>query len=151
MPTFSITPADSPDLMCDFEVPRTGKSTLKFSVRRADYIPDFDKKWGEWAGKRMTPTPVLDEDGKPVMVPSLDEDAEPRTDSNGEPIMEPAMNRPEPISDKEAIVEQLRVAGVTPKICTELNKLTDGELVQIFRNWQDASKVAVGEFKASAS
>lgn len=124
MPDFAITPADSPDLMCNFTVPRTGKDALAFAVRRLDYVADFDLKWAKWIGERMTPN-EKDDLGKDV----------PR----------------EMPSNREVIVEQLRLAGVTAAVCKELNKLTNGELNQIFEAWESASKVAVGESAPSDS
>lgn len=62
MPKFVIVPADSPDVQCDFEVPRTGKDALVFSIPRVEYCRDFEKKWTAWIGERMKPA----EDGAPA-------------------------------------------------------------------------------------
>lgn len=124
MAKFIITPADSPDVQCEFEVPRKGKGPLIFTVPRIEYCPDLDVKWQAWLGERMTP--IKNADGDDV--------------------------EPEPISDKEAVVEQLRIAGgLSKNICNQLYALTFGEINEIFRRWTDASKVTVGESSPSDS
>lgn len=123
MATFTITPADSPDVQCDFVIPRSD-GPLEFSVPRAEYSFDFDKKWVAWAEKRMEK--VKQDDGTEV-------DAE-------------------PISDREAIIQQLRIAGdLSASVVKKIEKLTNGELDQIYQAWTDASKVTVGESVASDS
>lgn len=124
MSDFTIVPADSPDLMCHFTIPRAGKDALTFSVRRADYIKDLDVKWTKWLTDRMVPN-EKDALGKDL----------PRED----------------IADSEVIVEQLRLAGVSTAVCKDLYKLTNGELAQIFRHWNEMAKVTVGESKPSDS
>lgn len=124
MSDFTITPADSPDLNCNFTIPRAGKDPLVFSVRRADYIKDLDIKWEKWLKDRMVPN-EKDALGKDV----------PR----------------ETISDREVVLEQLRLAGVSAAVCKELDKLTNGELNQILRHWTEASQVSVGESAPSDS
>lgn len=131
MPKFTITPASSPDVNCEFEIPTSGKP-IEFSVPRMDYVMNMDTAMLEWATKRMEATPVLDDDGNPVI-----EDGEPKT--------EPA----EDISDREVILAQLRIAGVPQKTITRLEKLTNGELSEIFKHWSEASRVSVGESQAS--
>lgn len=123
MAKFKITPADSPDIQCEFEVPRKGKDPLVFSVPRVEYS-DLDIKWAEWLGERMRKT----------------------TDEAGNEVT------PDAISDREAVVEQLRIAGNLPKsICTQLYQLKIGQLNEIFENWTSASKVTVGESEPSDS
>lgn len=119
MPKFVIIPADSPDVQCEFEIPRTGKASIEFSIPRVEYCRDFEKNWTAWIAERMK----KNEDGTPA----------------------------EPMGDKEAIVEQIRIAGAPAAAVKALYTLTVGELNQIFTAWTEASKVSVGESAASAS
>lgn len=134
MPKITITPAFSPDLLCEFEIPRKNARPIEFSVVRVEYSKDFEERWLAWLTKRMEPQPVLDDSGKPVV-----------DQTTGEPETKPA----EPLSDEESIVEQLRIAGVPEAKCKQLAALTRGELQQIFKAWVGASKVTVGESEAS--
>lgn len=132
MAKFIITPASSPDVQCEFEVP-TSTSPINFTVPRMDYVRNLDTEMLDWASKRMNKTDengqlVKDEDGKPIPDPDADD-----------------------ISDREVILAQLRIAGVPQKTITRLDKLTNGELSQIFQHWSEASRVSVGESKASDS
>ncbi len=130
-----ITPAYSPDVTIDFEIPRESGDPIEFTVRRMDYIKDFDVQSIEWSEKRIAPTPVLDDDGKPV----IGEDGEPKTT--------PA----DPITDREVILAHLKIAGVPAKTLTQLGKLTNGELGSLYEIWTAESKVSVGELRASDS
>lgn len=124
MPDFDITPAFSPDVQCNFTIPRKGKEPLTFSVPRMDYSEDFEKRLAEWAGKRMATT--TDDDGNEVA--------------------------PEPIDDREALVAQFRIAGRLPaSVVKQIEALTMGELNQIYTLWTDQSKVTVGESEPSDS
>lgn len=123
MPDITITPADSPDVMCNFVVPRAD-GEIRFSVPRADYSFNFEKKWTDWIEKRMEP--VLQEDGSTVV--------------------------PEAPTDREAMIEQLRIAGgLSASVVKKIEKLTNGELAQIYTAWDAASKVTMGESAASAN
>lgn len=134
MPKFTITPAHSPDVLCEFEIPRENAKPIEFAVHRMDYIQNLDEKMIEWATERMAPKPVLDENGDPT----LDENGHPRTET------------PDAISDREAILAQLRIAGVNARTLAQLDKLTNGELSEIFQHWTKQSRVTVGESGASA-
>ncbi|AUH68523.1 MULTISPECIES: hypothetical protein [Gordonia] len=119
-----ITPADSPDVQVEFEIPRAGKAPLEFTVPRIDYSADFEKRLADWAGERMKVT--QDGDGADVV--------------------------PDPISDREAIIAQLRIAGnLKAATVKQIETLTNGELNQIYGIWTEQSKVTVGESEASDS
>lgn len=131
MPKYEITPASSPDVKCEFTIPVAGAKPIEFSVPRMDYIRNFDVDLADWASKRMHKTNesgeiLRDEDGKAI----ADDDA-------GE------------ISDREVIIAQLRIAGVNQKTIARLEKLTNGELSEVFKHWSEASRVSVGESQAS--
>ena len=133
MPKIEIIPAHSPDVQCEFVIPRDKKTPIEFSVPRFDYIPDFDTKMLAWQGERMAPVPVVDDNGDPVL------------NTDGTAKTEPA----ELLTEREVILKQLEVAGVTAGKLRELAKLTNGELTQIFQAWEAASRVKVGESVAS--
>ena len=135
MPKYEITPAFSPNVICEFEVPRANAKPIEFSVHRFDYIADFEEKVTAWAAERMTPKPVLDEAGKPA----LDDDGTPKT------------VEPDPIEDREVILAHLRIAGVPNKTIVQLEKLTNGELAQIHNIWSEQSRVTMGESQASGN
>ena len=128
-----ITPAFSPDVVCEFEIPRENGKPIEFAVHRFDYIKDFDEKAIAWATERMKPIPELDENGAPV----LDEEGNPKT------------READPIEDREVILAHLKLAGVPQKTIAQLDKLTNGELSQIYEIWNKASRVSVGESQAS--
>lgn len=134
MPKFEITPAHSPEIMCEFVIPRKGGAPIEFSVPRMEYTSiDGNDKFDEWLQERMKPKPVLDDDGMPV----LDDDGE------------PAMEQRETITDREVSLKMLECAGVTATVLGKLAKITNGEIEQIWKAWNDASKVTVGESDAS--
>lgn len=132
MPKRVVTPASSPDVNCEFVIPREGGKDIEFAVRRQDYIKNFDVDTVAWATERMKPIPVLDDEGNPVI-------------ENGEPKTTEA----EPIEDREVILNHLRIAGVPQKTVTQLDKLTNGELSEIWKFWTDQSRITVGESQAS--
>lgn len=135
MPEFEITPAYSENVLCVFTIPREKGEPIVFSVRRWDYIPDFTTKLTAWSVERNQRVAVLDDDGSPV----LDEHGEPKT------VAAPK------VSDREVILAQLKIAGVNTSTLNRLEKLTDGELTQIFTHWRAESRVTVGESPASSS
>lgn len=124
MATFEIPSIDSPNVMCEFKIPRPGKSDLVFTIPRMDFAPDFDIKLQKWAGDRM-------KIGK---------------DGDGNDVT------PEPIDDREALLTQLRIAGGLPaSTMKQLEALAMGQLNLIYSHWSDASKVDLGESDASDS
>lgn len=137
MPEFTIIPADDPRVMCVFNVPRKGSSPITFAVPRMEFTPQSaSKKFDAWLRERSAPVPVLDKDGDPVM------------DDLGAPKME----SPEFLGDREVTLKALELAGgVARSKISQLEKLTDGELDQIWRFWRDESKVTLGESEASAN
>lgn len=126
-----IIPASSPAVHVEFEVPVSNGKPIEFAVPRLDYISNFDTQAIDWATKRVNRT---DDDGNLV----LGEDGKPQPDPDKAAI-----------DDREVILSHLRIAGVTQKIITRLEKLTNGELNQIYEIWTKASRVSVGESLAS--
>lgn len=131
-----ITPAHSPDLLCEFEIPRKSGKAIEFSVPRMEYTPpEANDKFDAWFADRMSDKPELDDEGNPV----LNED--------GTPKIAPRKT----ISDREVTLKMLEVCGVPKSTLTQLEKLTNGELSQIYAQWGEASKVTPGESDASAT
>ena len=120
--------------MCEFEIPRKTGAPIEFSVPRMEYTSiEGNDKFDTWLQERMKSIPVVDDDGEPVL------------DDDGNPVME----QRETITDREVQLKMLECAGVTAAVLGKLAKLTNGELEQIWKAWNDASKVTVGEFDAS--
>lgn len=134
---FEITPAHSPDVMCEFVIPRKGnRQPIEFSVARMEYTPKSGSEaFDAWFTGRTSPQPVLNGEGEPV----LDADGNPKTEL------------PAPISDREATLKMLECAGVAAQKLKQLDDLTNGEIAQIWKYWQDASKVTPGESDASGT
>lgn len=133
MPKFEITPAHSPDILCEFVIPRKTGKPIEFTVPRMEYTsPQGNAKFDEWLLTRMLPVPVLDDQGNPVR-----EDGSPKTT--------PASA----ITDREVSLKMLECAGVSAATLDKLASLTNGEIEEIYKHWQDASKVTPGESDAS--
>lgn len=135
MPKFEITPAHSPEVMCEFVIPRGGnRKPIEFTVPRMEYTPKAaSEKFDEWWTERTTPQPVM-KDGEPVTDPLTGE---------------PKTTVPEPISERESVLKTLECAGVSKAIMRQIDELTIGEIKEIWQVWQDASKVSPGESDAS--
>ncbi|MCF3940921.1 hypothetical protein [Gordonia tangerina] len=124
MPKYYITPAHGEEVQCHFTIPRKGKTKpITFTVTRMDYINGLDTALLDWSTERMTPTPVLGDNGEPVL------------DEHGQPVT----NTPPEITDREAILNHLRLAGIPAATLKALDTLTNGELIQIHRDWSHES------------
>ena len=139
-------PEFSADLLVDFEL---RKPKVEFVLPKLEYIPDAGAKaWDDWLATRMLPTPVVDENGKPIL------------DDEGEPKTEPR----KPISDKEFFAKQIDVAITAlakayPSVITEakarkvverLEAMPLGPVKWIYDEWVKASEVSMGESSGSA-
>lgn len=134
MPKIEITPAHSPDLMCEFTIPRKTGKPIEFQVVRMEYTSkQQNQDFMDWFTERMVPEPVLDDEGEPVV------------DDDGKPVTTP---RPQ-ITDREVVLKQLECSGVPKAKITQLDTLSNGEIAEISRQWEAASKVTVGESDAS--
>ncbi|QLF84156.1 tail assembly chaperone [Gordonia Phage Jablanski] len=127
----TITPAHDPDLMCDFEIPRKNGKAIEFSVIRMEYTPpDKNAEFDAWLQDELKPRPVLDDDGKPVL------------NEFGNPSFERKT-----VTDREVTLKMLELCGVAKTTLTQLSKLTNGEILEIWKRWGDASKVNQGEIR----
>lgn len=135
MPKYTITPSFSPDVLCEFEIPRETGKPIEFAVHRMDYIKNFDLDTLAWSVERMKPVPVLDDAGESVL------------NGDGEPTFRDA----DPIGDNEAILAYLRIAGVPATKIKQIEKLTNGEIAEIYATWTKMSRVSVGESGASVN
>ncbi|QZD97534.1 tail assembly chaperone [Gordonia phage LonelyBoi] len=124
----TITPAHDPDLMCDFEIPRKTGKPIEFSVIRMEYTPpDKNAEFDAWLQDELKPRPVLDDDGKPVL------------NEFGNPTFERKT-----VTDREVTLKMLELCGVAKTTLTQLSKLTNGEILEIWKRWGEASKVNQG-------
>ena len=131
-----ITPAHDPDLLCEFEIPRKSGKTIEFTVPRMEYTsPEVNDKFDAWFADRMSDKPLLDDEGNPV----LNEDGSRKVAER------------KPITDREVTLKMLEVCGVPKTTLNQLEKLTNGELSAIWKQWGEASKVTPGESDASAT
>ncbi|MGC0365003.1 hypothetical protein ABH922_002987 [Rhodococcus sp. 27YEA15] len=121
MAIISITPAHDPSVMLEFEIPIKGRQNpLFFTVPKMQYFPLPKSR-------------------------EFNEWVKPRTvDDNGELLPVPSHR-----SGREIILKMLEL-NVSTKDYAILEKLTDGELLEIDRNWEEHSKVTLGESSASS-
>ncbi|MDJ0010096.1 MULTISPECIES: hypothetical protein [Gordonia] len=131
-----ITPAHSPDLLCEFEIPRKSGKAIEFSVVRMEYTPpEKQTEFDAWFEQRVQPKPVLDENG---------EQAKDEFDN-------PKYVEQKPLTDREITLKMLEICGVSKTTINQLDKLTNGEITEIWKQWNDASKVTMGESGASGT
>lgn len=120
---------------------------LEFVLPKVEFIPPSGvAAYEDWLKTRMVPTPVVDDNGDPV----LDEDGTPKTEAR------------EAITDREVWLKQIEVAllalakehqVITPakarQVIARLEAAPLGQLRWIYQTWSQKSELTVGESDGS--
>ncbi len=135
MPSFTIPSEFDDDITCEFVINRKTGAPFKFTVPLLDYLPlDQADRFDKWIADRSA-----EKDLSGIADDLSPEDRE-------KAIAEAPVKT---ITDREVVLKMVEIAGVGQQKVDFLAKQPNGVLDRIWKQWQEASRLSLGEFAAS--